>query len=369
MKVLQVSCDGLGNGGVQKVIMDITKSLSTKIQFDIVLFTDETRFYDNAFKELGGKIFRIVERCHYNSKLIRMLAKICNSFLLPWRIYTIILENGPYEAIHCHNGIEAGLCNMGAYFAGVPVRISHSHRSDTNYGNIKSKVYTMLLRPFVNLFSNQKIGCSDAACESLFGKGCRHTVIINCVDFEKFNMNNYKNIKRRKFAFVHVGQYCANKNQEFILEVFSRIIKCIPEATLDFVGFGPYKLNLKKLVKKLNLQGKVVFHPHDCDVPRLFAGSSYMIFPSLFEGAPLTVIEAQVMGVYCFASNAVPYNVDLGNIKYLDLELKSQKWAENIIQTINEEKDCHREIINTIKAKYDIKNIAKKYEELYNAKQ
>ena len=58
MKILQISCGGLGNGGVQAVIMDICRNMP-ETQFDILLFTNESRYYDDEFKKLGGKIFRI----------------------------------------------------------------------------------------------------------------------------------------------------------------------------------------------------------------------------------------------------------------------------------------------------------------------
>ena len=58
-KVLEISCSGLENGGVQHVIMDIISNLKNDFQFDIIVFSNGPDFFDEQFLNSGGTIFRI----------------------------------------------------------------------------------------------------------------------------------------------------------------------------------------------------------------------------------------------------------------------------------------------------------------------
>lgn len=120
-RVLHISCDTLGNGGVQNVIMGICRN-SKNIIFDILLFSSEESFYDKEFLSLGGKIFRIPYYEGMNNFRKRLDYYI--RFLRIFRgTYKILKENGPYDAVHCHNYFESGICTLAAQLAGVKVRI------------------------------------------------------------------------------------------------------------------------------------------------------------------------------------------------------------------------------------------------------
>ena len=349
---------------MQSIMMGIVSALHKEITFDMVVTDDSSCDYLHAFISYGGKIIKVLKPKNKKTYIRRVLL-IKWLVMLPVRIYRIIKENGPYEAIHCHNLFEAGLCNMGAFFADVPIRIAHSHGSGFPQKNIKSYVYSKVLRLFVNAFSTCNIGCSKEACEYLYGRNKTYVVINNGIDTEqKFNLNSYLNEHKRAYAFVHIGRFDDNKNQQFVLKVFAKISEMLPEATLEMVGSGPRKKALTQLIKDLNLQEKVLIHPHDYDIPKLLAESSYMIFPSFLEGFGLALIEAQMMGVYCFASSTVPHNTDAGLIEYLDLKLGAQYWADSIQKFINNNRN--KQIYKGAAEKYDIRRIAMKYKEIYS---
>src|SRR5699024_9779687 len=106
--------------------MNICRNLPS-VKFDTLLFTDETRYYDNEFKKMGGTIHRIP---HYEgSNVFRRRLDYYVRFLRIFVNIYVILKNNNYDVIHCHNELESGICNLAAYLAGVKIRIAHAHTS------------------------------------------------------------------------------------------------------------------------------------------------------------------------------------------------------------------------------------------------
>ena len=166
-KILFIAQEGLNKGGVQTVIMNITKELSSKYQFDIILFTNESRYYDEIFKSLGGRIFRISffnSRNIYVKRLEKFLRKTIGYFL----IKKIILRNGPYKAIHCHNSIESSTALSAAKSCGISKRINQIHVVfDDSNSCFFSRMHHEYLKEKMSRLATSSIGCSDLACKSL----------------------------------------------------------------------------------------------------------------------------------------------------------------------------------------------------------
>ena len=360
-KILQISCDNLGNGGVQAVIMAICRELSD-YEFDIILFKRNQRFYEEEFQRLGGKIFMFP---NYTGKkrLLRIIDYVTRIFRLPLYVYMLNKKFGPYHVIHCHNYFESGLCNMGAYFSGIPIRIAHSHSVANPNENFRSKLYTTFLRFFINKFSNIKLGCSREAVNYLFGVSDENLVINNGVDLNKFNLKLYEYNIKNPYAFIHIGQYGVIKNQLFLLDVFKLIHDKIPQATLKLIGFGNENV-IRVKIKKLDLEQCVTMYSHDVDRIKLLAQSTYMIFPSIIEGFGIALIEAQAMGVYCFASNSISKETDAGLIDYLSLTSGAKMWAKYILDFIKTY-NLDLKLNNDQSEKFDVSRIMEKYRKLY----
>jgi len=359
-KILQVSCEGLGNGGVQAVIMGICTQLSNDFIFDILLFTNEVRYYDETFLNFGGNIYRFSKNDYFVSKILSRLYFLIK---LPFVTYRLLKNHGPYIAIHCHNYFEGGLCCLGAYFAGVPVRICHSH-SVANYDrNWKDKIYSFILKPFVNIFSNVKIGCSSQAVNYLFYDYSKSIVINNGIDLKKFSPKRFSDAEKKPLSFIHIGQYSPIKNQAFLLDVFKNIHDKFPKATLDMMGFGQDETKIRKKIIQLNLENCVSLHRNDEDRAALFARSKYMIFPSKFEGFGIVLIEAQAMGVECFASDTIPRTTNVGLCWYLDLNKGIASWSYYIIEHINR---CKKFKVNQKKLNdFNVEKISSFYNDIY----
>lgn len=365
MKILQVSCEGLGNGGVQAVIMGICRNLP-QVHFDILLFTKQKRYYDEEFEMIGGEIFR-VPNYEGLSEFRRKLDYYIRFFRIFYWTYKILKKNGPYDAIHCHNYFESGICTLAARLAGVKIRISHIHNTASpTKVNVVIRTYYNIYRKIIKKNSNVKIGCSQQALEFLYGKDKSAFVVNNAIDLNKFDNKKYSYQYHNSIKFIHVGRYCYQKNQFFLLDVFYNIKQKFEDSQLIMIGFGEDASLIAKKIIRLGLEKNVHMLPSDSDVPRLLSEADYMIFPSTYEGLGIVLLEAQVMGIKCFVSKEVPPEANMGLCDYLDLKNGAEFWSDYITKNIISNKSHQRKLVkNNILKKYDIHEICKIYKKIY----
>lgn len=336
-KVLLVSCEGLGNGGVQAVMMSLVRNMQDEFQFDMLLFTDERRYYDDEFEKYG-KIFRI-PNCRAG-KIRRRL----DYYIRGYRIYKgtrrIFRVSGGYQVVHCNNDFEGAMCILAAKKEGGAVRISHSHTSPV-YNKFRPirNLLNSFYRRIIKKNATDMIGCSKEAADFLFGENVRANIINNGIDLRRFDVKKYNGVKHNN-SFIHIGAFNENKNQLFVVDIFAVIKKRCPDAILKLIGFGndDYINRIKERILNLDLGEAVTILPGDSDVPLHLSQSQFMIFPSVREGFGLACVEAQVMEVMCYASDSIPEEVDIGLCEFISLTLSAEKWAEVILQDIKKNK-------------------------------
>lgn len=356
-RILLVSCGGLGHGGVQSVIMNIVRGLSNKYIFDIVLFTSERRYYDDEFESYGGKIFRVP---HYEGK-IWIRKKI--DYYVRWmsispNIKKIVIENGPYVAIHCNNVFESGIC-LKSVRKLVPIRVCHAHVKAES-GNPILRRLNNLYRSYILNYATDLIGCSEEANKSIFGNANNCVIIYNPYDDRRFDPKKYSISKRKSPRLIQIGYFCNNKNQCFSIEVFSLIQQIYQDAELIFIGFDSenYLDKMKKKIEEKKLTDNVKFYPQDADSPKLLSESDALLLPSYKEGFGIVLVEAQAMGVRCYVSNTVPKLANMGNCTYISLEDGAIKWADTIVDDLKHKKernyvDCSAFGLNSFLDKID----------------
>lgn len=360
-KVLVVANNDLGIGGIQSVIMSIIRTLSDEFQFDIVVFDHtHTNYEEEVLRQ--GKIYTIQNRMTGNS-----IGKRLDYYIRFYRNYRelkkIIKENGPYVAIHCHNFYEAAISLLVAKQEKIPNRIVHSHSVlYVNKKKIVRRAYQAVYRIIMTHTATDFVACSRAAGEYLYGERNDIKVVPNGIDLSKFL--TLENQCTNKWSFVQVGRWGALKNQIFTVEVFAHIYRIHPEAQLTFIGDGDkeYLCRIKEKVQELGVEKAVTYLPEDADVPNEMAKNNALMFPSVFEGLGIVAIEAQAVGMKCFASTGVPQEVNLGNVYFIDLADGSKKWANTISEEI-EKSESKRHYVNM--SSYDMNNVKEIYRAMY----
>ena len=160
-----------------------------------------------------------------------------------------------------------------------------------------------------------------------------------------------------------MGRFFLQKNHNFLIDIFNEVYKKDKSAVLLLIGDGELKKEIEKKVLLLGLENSVKFLGVREDVNRLMQAFNIFLLPSLFEGLPVTMIEAQAAGLKCIISDKVTKECDItGNVERISLNVSAKKWAEKILKTRYEKENTYEKIKE---AKYDIKENALWLENFY----
>lgn len=333
IKVLQVH-GGMQCGGTEAVIMNWYRNIDKdKIQFDFTTMQEHECAYDNEIKSLGGNIIYVSPR----SKVGNL-----NHFK---EIYKTIKNNGPYDAVHSHMNFHGGLVALAARLAGVKTIICHAHNTeDVTEQTIKRKLELFILRKLMKFCSTDLLACGKEAGNFVFGNKTKFDLINNAVDMEKF-----KPIDSLRFELIrdikdkynlndtlilgHVGRFNDQKNHEFIVDIIEELHKKDAKFKFLFIGEGELKEHIFNKIKSKNLDENVIDLGLQDNVNIWLNVMDILVFPSLYEGLPVVLVEAQSSGLPCIISNTISPDVDLGLglIKFLNIDNAEKIWADEIL--------------------------------------
>ena len=356
VRVLHV-LNGLGSGGAEKIIMDWYRNIDKdKVQFDFLIRSNEC-IYGEEIEKMGGKIY-------FTSSFPRHVIK--NYF----ETKKIFKEN-KYDVVHVHG-------NALIYMRGiieakknkVPIRIMHSHNTSA-----RRKIYTIvhwINRHRLKRYANVFLACSNEAGSWMFGKK-KFQVINNGIRQENFLYSEKKRKESRKnFNFKeelvigNVGKFLPAKNHFFMLDIFSEVLKRKDKAVLLLVGEGGnLEYEIKNKVKEKNLLNNVIFLGYRSDVGYVEQAMDVFLFPSKYEGMPISLVEAQFEGLPCVTSDSVSKESDISeNIWYCSLQSSAKEWADVVLKAA-EKCPHHTNTLKEVAYKYNIERITKQLEEIY----
>jgi len=342
----------LNRGGAETNIMNYYRKLDrTKFQFDFIVHRLEKGAYEDEIKAMGGKIYRLPA---FNPFKIRNYKKAIANFF----------NEHSYPIIH-GNCSELGIyIYQEAQKRGTPVIIAHGHNA-TDGWNLKSPFryyYKKRMMRYINTYFT----CGFDAAVWLFGKknANKAFTMTNAIDTKMFAYDEFKNFQMRKQLeatetqnFIHVGRFNEQKNHKFLIEFFAELVKLNMNRKLFFVGNGELMESMQKKVAGLQLEKNVIFLGLRSDVNELLQGMDVFLFPSLFEGLPVSLVEAQASGVKCYISDGVPKEAIIvnDNVKVISLKESALVWA----QTIHSQNDFVKKDISQVvfDKGYDINKI------------
>ena len=361
----------MNRGGVETLIMNLYRKIDReKIQFDFLTHHDVEGAYDNEIKSLGGRIYTVpygIKTLHF--RYIKALRRFFK-------------EHTEYKIIHSHMSDAAGIiAKVGKEF-NIPVRIAHSHISNPNH-SVFQKIYLQgYSRRLINSNCTHCFACSDEAGKYLFKNRIvnrDYSIIKNAIDLEKFYPNKDKKEDKLfltndldKVLIGHVGRFEKQKNHEFLIDIFFEFNKIVPNSELFLIGGGALgdegtKTMIEKKVFNLGLTNKVKFLGVRNDVDKIMKALDLFVFPSLYEGLPLTLVEAESTGVSCIVSDTITKEIDLGlkNFKFANIN-DIEDWIKKMLQLLSindiDRKECNTTVKN---AGYDINDLVDKLQSFY----
>lgn len=357
LRVLQV-VTYMGRGGLETMIMNYYRNIDrSKVQFDFLVHRQEEAAYDKEILSLGGHIYRMPVLNPFSKAYFKSL----DSFFKKHR----------YNIVHSHLDCMSAYPLKIAQKNGVCVRIAHSHNKSQDK-NLKYPI-KLLSKRLIPKYATHLFACGKEAGDWMFN-GKPYTILNNAIDAQIYVYNERVRDEVRKelnltndnLVVGHVGRFNPQKNHSFIIDVFNVVYEKNKNARLVLVGSGDGQQAIEDKVKRLGLSDAVLFLGSRGDVNRVLQAMDVFFFPSLYEGLPLSIIEAQAAGLPCIISDNVPDEcIKTDRVFRYSLGEPADFWADKIFEALKiSKKDTLSEIVAS---GFDIKENSRKLEDFYTS--
>lgn len=357
IKVLQIGMS-YEIGGTEVFLYNHYKAINKEeIQFDFISLKD-TMAYEEEVTALGARVYQITSAR--------------KNPLMSYNQLLEIIEQNNYDVIHINISSFANLIPVIAAKKGkVPKIIIHSHNNGMEVSMLKTVLHHInkfITRPM----KLQRLACSKSAGNFMFGK-VPFEVFENAIDPNEFSYNPLTRQQTREelgieedsFVIGNVGRLHSQKNQKFLIEVFSKYLKLNPKAYLLIIGQGELKKELLTQAEQLGIKDRVILPGFKSNVSDYYNAMDIFCLPSIYEGLGIVGIEAQMNGLPCIYSDKCVEEVDISG-KSLFLSLDNQvDWIRAIEYTrrTNEEQMRYKQ-----PDKYKLEHNVKKLEYIYKSK-
>ena len=280
-----------------------------KYHFDFVTVCGTIAFA-NEYKKNGSEIYNVPNFLKHPIKYYKILRKIINE--------------GKYDIVHINMLSAANILPVKAALKEkISKVIVHSHNNGMPKGFIR-KLLHICNKHCLRDSSIVRMACSEEAGGWMFGNGVGYKIINNAIDPKKFEFNeinrveirNKYRVKETEILLGNVGRLCEQKNQVFLIDILSKLDK---KYKLMLVGDGDKKAELEKKIDRYSLKERVIFVKNTVEIEKFYSAFDIFMFPSKFEGLGTAVVEAQVNGLRCIASEEVPQIANQGYITYARL--------------------------------------------------
>lgn len=338
-RVLQVFTI-MNRGGAESMIMNYYRKIDKdKVQFDFLVFRKEKAAFDDEIEHLGGKIFKL-------DPINPLFPKSSYNDL---RIFFDTHQD--YSVIHSHLNTFSSFPLKVASEFNIPCRIAHAHialdkvslkslvTQKESLPEVIKKIIKLHLKKSIHRYTTHYFSCGRKAGEWLFGKSTPFFTMNNAIDTEKFRFDPVLRKKYREKSGIdkelvigHIGRFDSQKNHIFLLQIFTSLLDINPNSKLVLIGDGSLKNEIEKETKIRSIDDKVEFLGVRTDIPELCQMMDVFVFPSFYEGLPVTLIEAQAAGLRVLAADTITEEVRLSNlIEFLSLKESPEFWAKKIL--------------------------------------
>lgn len=354
----------MGAGGAEALLMNIYRTIDReKIQFDFVVHTEEHQFYDDEILRLGGRIYHTTR---FNVINYYKYKKWWNTFF----------ENHKeYAAVHGHINSSAAIYLSCAKKHGI-YAIAHSHNTRSVEKTARSFAFRTFAYP-IRYIADYYFACSRQAGLDRFGikvvNQDNFRVLKNGIQSQRFQFSDRERRRIRAEMKVdsstlvigHTGRFSEQKNHRHLIEVFACIKEKRPDAQLWLIGNGDLLDNIKEMVNENKLQDSVIFLGVTDRVQDYLQGMDVFVFPSIYEGLGIALIEAQASGLPCVVSESIQEEADIGAglIHKVNLSDSYTRWRDTILEI---DKTCRKDTTDYVNdSGYNIANTAKWIEAFY----
>ncbi|PAB01866.1 glycosyltransferase [Enterococcus canintestini] len=337
IKVLHV-LNSLGAGGAEAFAINTVSALKNDdIECDF-LIRSENNLYLDKVKSMKSNVFiapSFPKKVFSNYKFMKKFSK---------------QDINNYDFIHIHANSLIYILPLLLFKNSNTKIILHSH--NTRASNVIASLFHKMNKLFFLKYVDIRIACSSKAGKWMFGNQS-YKVIYNSIDLQKFIFDSYNremirdkyHIKKDELLIGSVGRLAKQKNQKFLLDVFHEILKIESKARLILVGDGPMRIELEKYSESKKINSKVTFTGAVTGVEKYYSAMDFFVLPSLYEGFPIALIEAQasdLTSVVSEESTPIEANI-IDKVWFKSLASNDKDWAKYILEKVMFEKRYDRQ--------------------------
>lgn len=359
IRVLHV-VNRMAYGGIETFIMNLYRNIDkNQIQFDFAVHSNAPGDFDDEIKKLGGNIYYFTSR-----------GKNPIKYIIEWKKF--LKENHlKYSAIHMHvSSLTTILPIVFAKKYGIRKRIVHAH--STSQPGYIHKFLSYINKKIIKSKSTDLLACSAEAGKFVFGNN-KYIIISNGIDLTKYKYSEKKRklireqlkIKENEVAYVHVGRLSYPKNHKFLIDIFEKIKLKNKNSKLFLIGDGELRKDILDYIELKNLSDTIFMLGSRDDVYNILNGMDCFLFPSIYEGLPIAMIEAQISGLPVFSSDRVSSEAKISfNTYFISLDETSDKWTSIISDKLKS--FSRKENLKNVQAsKYDILSTVSEMTKIY----
>lgn len=372
MKKIVYFSHGLGANGIETFLVNVLEKLD-KTKYDptvvIAIDRDAECLHEQKVLDMGVKVVRMGDLDSILKKLTYFI-KVKN-----------FLKKGNFDIVHANMDLLNGIILRFAEKAGIKKRICHAHNSKSQYkptgllGKLKRYVqqqYYTIMKNWIVSSSTDLVACSEVAAEYFYSdreaeviyNGIRLDEFVMPDDFDRLSYSKELGFSGdEKVRLVSVGRISPQKNPIFALEIIAELKKIRNDFRYIWVGDGGLAHDFELKISELGLEETVLMPGIMTEIPQILACCDCFLMPSLFEGLPFSLVEAQAAGLKCVVSDVVTKTADIGLVNYVSLEKSAKEWAEEMNRVL----DAPAGKKDEEKAKlFDVSNTVNQLEKIYD---
>ena len=352
---------GFTSGGVEQMLYNYCRFMDKdKYEFIIVYQHEPVQDCLEKMESIPCRAIRITAR---NENFIKNITDA----------YKLMKKYKP-DIVHAHMNLMNFCALLPAKFAGVKIRISHSHIAEKN----KSVIYRVMayICKKLNVWNATALmACGSEAGYYMYGKNKMEKnqvlIIKNAIDLEYYRRDyelraafrNELSIDEDTLLIGHVGRFSEQKNHVRLLQIFKSVKNKRAKSKLLLIGTGELVEKMKDYAKTLGIEESVIFYGTTKNMKDVYSAIDVFVMPSLFEGFPVVSVEVQAAMVPSVFSNTIEPACKLSNlVRFVSLEESNDRWADIILQETEEKKKPELEML--YKA-YDIREKAQELDHYY----
>lgn len=322
-KILFINGGLMDYGGISSFIYNYVSHFDlNKFQIDIAVHGLGDGMRDEDLLKIGCRIFHLP-------------IKSQNYFAWKKALLKLVL-NDQYDIIHANAdaGNGAILKTVRPY---IPVRISHSHNTSYLTHNSIRLILNYIQKVQIKLYATDLFACGLDAGRWLYGNKVKFEVINNAVDYNQYTfhlsirqqLRSKQGISDHMVVVGHVGRFDYQKNHYFLLQIAERM-RSYPYLFI-LIGDGHLRPEIERIIQEKQLDN-IIMMGNISNVHEYLNLMDCFILPSLFEGLPISLIEAQVNGLDCMVSSTITKEIKISDsIEWLDIE-HTEVWVDRILQ-------------------------------------